>query len=249
MADTKENILRTALRLFARDGYEAVSTSAIAGELGMTKGALYKHYKNKRAIFDSIVARMYEIDAERSQACAVPQEVYADAPESYRGVTIPAVQAFTRAQFRFWTEDSQGEVPGLFPPGIGQTHQAQQLIDPVVGRQAQDQVLLADVLPGRHMQVDSRALHHRSHPAAAADDAGFRIPSTVQSVVALRGLLQAADETDERGFSGAVAPHEAVDGPLWDAHGEAVQGREVPVALCQSPGLQYIFHGLIPPFA
>ena len=58
MADTKENILRTALRLFARDGYEAVSTSAIAGELGMTKGALYKHYKNKRAIFDSIVARM-----------------------------------------------------------------------------------------------------------------------------------------------------------------------------------------------
>ena len=106
MADTKENILRTALRLFARDGYEAVSTSAIAGELGMTKGALYKHYKNKRAIFDSIVERMYQIDAERSQACAVPQEVYADAPESYRGVTIKAVQAFTRAQFRFWTEDA-----------------------------------------------------------------------------------------------------------------------------------------------
>lgn len=73
MADTKENILHTALRLFARDGYEAVSVSAIAGELGMTKGALYKHYKNKRAIFDSIVERMYQIDAEHSQAYAVPQ--------------------------------------------------------------------------------------------------------------------------------------------------------------------------------
>ena len=48
MSDTKEKILFTALRLFARDGYEAVSVSAIAGELGMTKGALYKHYKNKR---------------------------------------------------------------------------------------------------------------------------------------------------------------------------------------------------------
>ena len=55
MADTKERILMTALRLFARDGYEAVSVSAIAGELGMTKGALYKHYRNKRDIFDSIV--------------------------------------------------------------------------------------------------------------------------------------------------------------------------------------------------
>ena len=31
MADTKENILMTALHLFARDGYEAVSVSTIAG--------------------------------------------------------------------------------------------------------------------------------------------------------------------------------------------------------------------------
>ena len=59
MTDTKERILQTALRLFAEDGYEAVSVSTIAGELGMTKGALYKHYKNKQDIFDSIVARAW----------------------------------------------------------------------------------------------------------------------------------------------------------------------------------------------
>ena len=47
MTDTKEQILMTALHLFAQDGYEAVSVSRIAGALGMTKGALYKHYKNK----------------------------------------------------------------------------------------------------------------------------------------------------------------------------------------------------------
>ena len=55
MIDTKEKILMTSLHLFARDGYEAVSVSMIAKELGITKGALYKHYKNKRDIFDSIV--------------------------------------------------------------------------------------------------------------------------------------------------------------------------------------------------
>ena len=44
--NTKEKILVTALRLFAVYGYEAVSVSRIAGELGITKGALYKHYKN-----------------------------------------------------------------------------------------------------------------------------------------------------------------------------------------------------------
>ena len=52
--NTKEKILVTALRLFAVYGYEAVSVSRIAGELGITKGALYKHYKNKRDIFNSI---------------------------------------------------------------------------------------------------------------------------------------------------------------------------------------------------
>ena len=65
MEDTKEKILLAALRLFANDGYEAVSVSEIAGELGITKGALYKHYKNKKDIFDSIVKRMEEMDFTR----------------------------------------------------------------------------------------------------------------------------------------------------------------------------------------
>lgn len=50
MGDTKEKILMTALQLFARDGYEAVSVRNIAEELDITKGALYRHYKNKRDI-------------------------------------------------------------------------------------------------------------------------------------------------------------------------------------------------------
>ena len=58
MSNRKEEILIVALHLFARDGYEAVSVSQIAGELDMTKGALYRHYKSKRDIFDCIVQRM-----------------------------------------------------------------------------------------------------------------------------------------------------------------------------------------------
>ena len=98
MNQTKEKIMQTALHLFARDGYEAVSVSAIAGELGMTKGALYKHYANKRAIFDSIVERMHEIDARRSQEFSVPQEAYAAAPAAYEAVSAEAVRAEADAQ-------------------------------------------------------------------------------------------------------------------------------------------------------
>lgn len=105
MSDTKEKILLTALRLFARDGYEAVSVSAIAGELGMTKGALYKHYKNKRDIFDSIVARMFQVDAERSRQYEVPEEQFDRSPSAYEQVTLENIRRFTLAQFAFWTED------------------------------------------------------------------------------------------------------------------------------------------------
>lgn len=105
MVDTKENILMTALRLFAQNGYEAVSVSTIAGELGVTKGALYKHYKNKRDIFNSIVERMYQIDAERSRQYEVPEEKYELASTAYMNVSMDNIKKFAIAQYEFWTTD------------------------------------------------------------------------------------------------------------------------------------------------
>ena len=105
MADTEEKILMTALRLFARDGYEAVSVRTIAEELGMTKGALYRHYKNKRDIFDSIVERMIRIDAERAHAHQMPAEKYDTMPDAYENATVENIQKYTIEQFKFWTED------------------------------------------------------------------------------------------------------------------------------------------------
>ena len=74
MGNRKEEILIVALHLFARDGYEAVSVSQIAGELDMTKGALYRHYKSKRDIFDCIVQRMEQQDGEQARQNEVPEE-------------------------------------------------------------------------------------------------------------------------------------------------------------------------------
>ena len=95
MSDTKKSILLSALGLFARDGYEAVPVSAIAGELGITKGALYKHYKNKRDIFDSIVSRMERHDAERANEFQMPTGSVSHMEEEY-----------LKAQLRYWTQDS-----------------------------------------------------------------------------------------------------------------------------------------------
>ena len=68
MLNSRENILLTALRLFSQNGYEAVSISDIAGALGLSKGAMYRHFKNKRDLFNQILLRMEEDDAQRAQA-------------------------------------------------------------------------------------------------------------------------------------------------------------------------------------
>lgn len=106
MGDTKEKILLTALQLFARDGYEAVSVRNIAEELGMTKGALYRHYKNKRDIFDSIVGRMIQIDAQRAKEYQMPVEQYDEMSESYANTSWEDIEKYTIEQLKFWTEDS-----------------------------------------------------------------------------------------------------------------------------------------------
>lgn len=88
MADMKEKILLTALRLFAADGYEAVSVSAIAGELGLTKGALYRHYPGKRAVFEAILARMERRDAEQALESGLPEGTAEEMPERYRTASL-----------------------------------------------------------------------------------------------------------------------------------------------------------------
>ena len=103
MGDTKEKILMTALQLFARNGYEAVSVRTIAEELGITKGALYRHYKNKRDIFDSIVERMFQIDAKRANDYQMPAETYEVMPDSYQNTSLEDIQTYTIEQLKFWT--------------------------------------------------------------------------------------------------------------------------------------------------
>ena len=83
IGNRKEEILIVALHLFARDGYEAVSVSQIAGELDMTKGALYRHYKSKRDIFECIVRRMEQQVGEQARENEVPQESIEKTPAEY----------------------------------------------------------------------------------------------------------------------------------------------------------------------
>lgn len=97
---TKDKILDTALSLFSKKGFEAVSTNDIAGSLGLTKGALYRHFKSKREIFDAIVRKMEDEDAEAAKLFSMPETQGESAKTNVRSLLD-----FTRHQFDFWTKN------------------------------------------------------------------------------------------------------------------------------------------------
>ena len=89
---TKERILRIALELFAQNGYLGTSMNDIAGRLGFTKAALYKHYTSKQEILDRIVERMNEMDYARAEVYEMPETEPDGFAEAYLNTPSPELQ-------------------------------------------------------------------------------------------------------------------------------------------------------------
>lgn len=106
MKTSKEHMLLVALRLFAQKGYEATSIFDIAQELQITKGAIYKHFKNKQDILDAIISKMEENDQRFAEQFIMPIHVLSlEELEAYQKVTMKQVIDFSLAMFTYWTED------------------------------------------------------------------------------------------------------------------------------------------------
>ena len=71
----------------------------------MTKGALYRHYKSKRDIFDSIVKQMEQQDSEQARENEVPEESIEKTPEEYQNVSFDDFVEYSKSMFEYWTED------------------------------------------------------------------------------------------------------------------------------------------------
>jgi AcrR family transcriptional regulator len=56
----KAQLHDSALRLFARDGIEGTSLQAIADDMGVTKAAVYYHYKTKDELVLGVLAPLFE---------------------------------------------------------------------------------------------------------------------------------------------------------------------------------------------
>lgn len=57
-ANTRARLIAAAGALFARDGYAATSTEAILDGAGVRRGALYHHFADKAALFETVCEQL-----------------------------------------------------------------------------------------------------------------------------------------------------------------------------------------------
>jgi AcrR family transcriptional regulator len=89
-AQTRESLVEAGVGYFAAHAYAEASLEAIAGQLGVTRGAIYHHFGSKRGYFQAVVERV--MTGLRDQIIAAAE----DAGQGWDGLRAGS-DAFLRA--------------------------------------------------------------------------------------------------------------------------------------------------------
>jgi AcrR family transcriptional regulator len=71
VAQTRQELIERARDLFAERGYGATPLEEVVRRAGMTRGALYHHFDDKRALFEAVVDRVLRDTVDRVEFRAV----------------------------------------------------------------------------------------------------------------------------------------------------------------------------------
>ena len=104
--DTKQRILDEALTLFSEKGYANVFVADIAARVGIKAPSLYKHYKNKQAIFDAIIDEMSSKFEQQAQALSINGTDPAADAEVYKSMSEDHLIKLGNDLFAYFLHDS-----------------------------------------------------------------------------------------------------------------------------------------------
>jgi AcrR family transcriptional regulator len=108
--DRRESILLAASTLFHRSGYAGASLDDIAGEVGITAPALYRHFRNK----DELYVAALELNLRQLEAAVADATDAADAARrlSAVGVEFPTLGMLWNSDRRRRLADPDGSLDG-----------------------------------------------------------------------------------------------------------------------------------------
>ena len=104
---TKERIADEALTLFAAKGFRGTTVKDIADAVGIKDASLYKHFKSKKEILNTIVEEAYVHMGNMSDSLGIPSGdgSLEDAAEFFRGINRETIIALGKEVFKFYLTD------------------------------------------------------------------------------------------------------------------------------------------------
>lgn len=103
--NTKQRIIENALILFSEKGYEAVTVANIAEAVGIKAPSLYKHFKSKQDIFESILAELQSRYAMQASMLNIGGMDAKEDVASYMNISAQALEDMVKGLFAFFLHD------------------------------------------------------------------------------------------------------------------------------------------------
>ncbi len=97
-AATFDSLVAAAARVFARRGFEAAQTPEIAAEAGVSTGALYRYFKDKRAVFVEVVTQHLQLSHEEVMAKLTPERFTAGGADAKAAIELVIDVLFERVR-------------------------------------------------------------------------------------------------------------------------------------------------------
>lgn len=106
MVSTKELILDAALDLFSRQGFDGTGIRDISGAVGIRESALYKHFRGKQEIFDSLVERMSDEYNKTAAALTISDDL-SEMIEQYKNISADDLVKMTHGLFLYFVKNER----------------------------------------------------------------------------------------------------------------------------------------------
>ena len=181
---TREHLLDAATELFARDGYDATSIEVVLRRSGVSRGSLYHHFADKKALFEAVLHRLQAevvestIKAAKGSAdgvealkagCIACVKLARDNPRVSRILLIDAPSVIGWAR---WRQIDEEHSFGLIKAGLRAAAKRNLLPEPMV--EATGHILLAALNELALLIAMSRDKSKTEREALAALDLLFR---------------------------------------------------------------------------
>ncbi len=181
MEETRVTLLSTARRVFSEHGYAATSMDDLTAQAGLTRGALYHHFGDKKGLLAAVVE---QIDAETDTRLTAISDAAEDAWDGFRQRCVAYLDMALEPEIqRIVLRDARAVLGGASPDS--QRHcvaSMQHLIDSLIQRG-----LIAPVDAQALASLIYGSLAEAAFWIAEGDDASARL---VQATAALELLLR-----------------------------------------------------------